>query len=123
MSVKVERIENLLVKEISNVIASEVDNPAIGFISITAVRTSSDLDFARVYFNVYDITKKDSTEQALNNSSAFIRKIVSEKVDLRHVPQLKFIYDESLDYSNNIESIIEKLNENKWFKTKRNCFT
>lgn len=113
MSIKVERIENMLVKEISNVISSEVDNPDIGFVSITAVRTSSDLDFARVYFTLFDMDKKESTEKALNKSSSFIRKVLSDTIELRHVPELKFIYDESLDYSNKIESIIDKINEDK----------
>ena len=113
MSIKVERIENMLVKEISNVISNEINNPDIGFISITAVRTSSDLDFARVYFTLFNLDKKESTEKALNQASSYIRKILSDTVELRHVPQLKFIYDESLDYSNKIESIIEKINEDK----------
>ena len=72
---------------------------------------TNDLSFAKVYFTVFDESKKESTIKALNHAKSFIRGELSKRVQIRHTPELTFIFDESIEYGNRIEKIIEKINE------------
>jgi ribosome-binding factor A len=111
MSVKIERLGNAFVKEISEILATEIKDTNINFVTITAVNVTNDLSFAKVYFTVLDDTKKDITLKALNNASGFIRRELCNRVELRKMPEIKFVYDESIAYGNKIEKIIDKLND------------
>lgn len=111
MSVKIDRIGHNLVREISYILMSEVKDDEIKFVTITDCKVTNDLSFAKVYFTVLDDDKKESTLKALKNASGYIRKQLADRVDIRHIPELQFVYDESIDYGKKIESIIEKINE------------
>lgn len=108
MSHKLDRIEESISREISKIILEEVQNEKIKNVSITNVTIDKDLTFAKVYFmtrceNVEDI------QYELNNASNFIRKHLAKSLDLRSTPELKFVYDKSIDYTKRIEGIIDKL--------------
>ena len=79
----------------------------------TAVSITNDLSYAKIYVTVLNDNEKEETIKVLNNASKFIEMELSKKVDIRKMPELKFIYDESIEYSNNIESIIERINNNE----------
>lgn len=111
MSVKIERLNDQFQKEISIIIQTEVKNQDIKFVTITGCEITNDLSFCKVYFTVLDDSKKESTLEALKKSSSFIRGELSQRIEIRHTPELKFIYDESIEYGNKIEKIIEKINE------------
>lgn len=112
MSVKIERIGSNLVKEISYILATEIKDEDIKFVTITDVKVTNDLSFAKVYFTVLDDTKKETTLKALKNASGFIRKQLADRVDIRHIPELQFVFDESIEYGKKIEDIIDKIHEN-----------
>jgi ribosome-binding factor A len=109
MSIKTERIGNIFVKEISEILANEIRDEHIKFVTITAVNVTTDLSYAKVYFTVFDKEKLKDTEKALNHASGFIRNELKSRVDIRKMPDLKFIYDESIDYGQSIEKIIDNL--------------
>lgn len=109
MSIKVERISDALIEEISYILANEVKNSDINFVTITDVKVSNDLGFAKVYYTVLDDGKKETTSKALKEASGFIRHALRERVDIRQIPELVFVYDESIDEAKKIEDIIEKL--------------
>lgn len=109
MSIKTERISDALIEEISYILANEVKNSDINFVTITDVKVSSDLSFAKVYYTVLDDSKKDITAKALKEASGFIRHELRERVDIRQIPELTFVYDESINEAKKIEDIIEKL--------------
>ena len=111
MTIKNERINSNMQKEISYIIANEVKNPNIKFVTITAVDVTSDLSFAKVYYTVLDSNKKESTAKALEKAAPFIRTKLAEQVEVRHTPELKFIYDKSIAYGEHIEKIIEEIHE------------
>ena len=90
---------------------NEIKDEDIRFVTVTGVDITSDLSFAKVYVTVLDEAKKKETLEALNGASHFIRGKLSERVEIRHTPELKFIYDSSIDYGNHIEDIIEKIHE------------
>ena len=112
MSVKIDRINSNMIKEISYVLQTEVKNPDIKFVTITDVRVTNDLSYAKVYYTVLNDEKRKETDKALKQSSGFIRKKLCDRIDIRHMPELEFVFDESIEYGNNIEKIIENLNNN-----------
>ena len=114
-SIKIERLNHAFQEEISMILMTEIKDEDIKFVTITGVETTSDLSYAKVYFTVLDDTKRKSTLEALNGAASFIRGKLTERVEVRHTPELKFIYDTSIEYGNHIDEIIDNINkeENK----------
>ncbi len=113
MSIKTERLANLLVKEISEILMTEIKDEDIKFVTITHIDLSSDLSYAKVYCTVLDNTKKDKCIDDLNGASNFIRsELIKRKLEMRKIPELNFKYDDSIDYGNNIEKIIKQIHKN-----------
>ena len=114
-NIKIERLNHAFQEEISMIIMTEIKDEDIKFVTITGVDTTSDLSYAKVYFTVLDETKKETTREALTGAASFIRSKLAERVEIRHTPELKFIYDTSIEYGNHIEEIIDSINkeENK----------
>ena len=111
MSVKNERINSSMQKEISYIIANEVKNPNVKFITITDVDVSSDLSYAKVYFTT--LLDRKETLNSLKSANGFIRKSLADRIELRHIPQLEFIYDESIEYGKRIEDKIKEIHESE----------
>lgn len=112
MNSKINRINHSLVEEISYILRTEVKNQDIKFVTITAARATSDLSYAKIYFTVLDKDKKESTLKALNQASGFIRTKLFDRIDIRYMPKLEFIYDDSIEYGNSIEKKIKEIHEN-----------
>ena len=110
MTIKNERINSNIQKEISYIIANEVKNPNVKFVTITAVDVTSDLSYARVYFTT--LNNNQETLKGLKSAKGYIRKSLADKIELRHIPELEFIYDESIEYGKKIEEKIKEINEN-----------
>ena len=110
MSVKIERINDNLQEAISYIIFQEVKNPNIKFVTITAVNTTNDLSYAKVYFTT--LGDKKETLKALKSAKGFIRNELKEKVELRNIPELEFVDDESIEYGQRIEEKIKEIHEN-----------
>ena len=113
MSLKIDRLNSTFVREISKILSMEVKDQNIKFVTITGCDISNDLGVAKVYFTVLDESKKEDTIKALEHAKKYIRGEISKKVDIRHTPELRFIYDESTNYGNNIDRIIDKINNKK----------
>ncbi len=113
MSIKLDRLSHIFVEEISKILMNEVNDEQLKFVTITYVKITSDLSFAKVYFTVLDENRKEDVAKALNKASGFIRSKLCEQVDIRKMPELNFVYDESIDYGDKIENIIDKLKEDK----------
>lgn len=109
MNIKIERLNSTFVKEISYILQNEVKDEDIKFVTVTGCDISSDLSYAKVYVTVLDDSKKNTTLEALNNAKSFIRGELSKRVEIRHTPELKFIFDKSIEYGNKIENLIEEI--------------
>ena len=108
-NIKIERLNHAFQEEISMILMTEIKDEDIKFVTITGVDTTSDLSFAKVYYTVLDESKKESTAEALKGAASFIRTKLADRVDIRHTPELKFIYDTSIAYGEHIEKIIEEI--------------
>lgn len=111
MSIKIERLNHTYQEVISEILMNEIKDQNIKFVTITGVEITNDLSFAKIYYTVLDQNKKESTKEALERASSFIRTKLAEKVNIRHTPELRFIYDTSIAYGEHIDKIIEKINE------------
>ena len=110
-SIKLERINSAIVREVSYVVANEVKNQDIRFVTVTAAKTSSDLSYCKIYVTVLNDTKKKETIEALKSAKGFIRKALMERIDIRQIPELDFVYDESIEYGKKIEQKIKEIHD------------
>lgn len=110
-SIKIERLNHTYQQEISMILEREIKDEDISFVTITDVDVSSDLSYAKVYYTVLDLSKKETTQLALDKASSFIRKELASRVEVRNTPELKFIYDNSEEYGNHIDELLEKIHE------------
>ena len=109
---RTKRIAEEIKKVISTMLISGIKDPRItSMVSVTDVEVTNDLSFAKIYYTVLDETKKESTQKALEKASSFIRTKLAEKIEIRHTPELKFIYDKSIAYGEHIEELIKEINE------------
>lgn len=109
MSIHIKRLESMLISEISNILMTEAKDEDLKFVTITSMNLANDLSFAKVYFTTLN-EDKDKITKELNDASGFIRAILKKrKLDIRIMPELKFIYDDSMEYGNNIDSLIDKI--------------
>lgn len=113
MGFKIDRIASSFVKEISYILANEIRDQDIQFVTVTDCKVTNDLSFAKVYVTVLDDAKKETTVKALNDAASYIRKILADRVNIRHIPELTFVYDESIEYGQKIENIIEDIHHNE----------
>ncbi len=110
MSVKTERIANLLVREISDILQNEVYDEDIKFVTITGCSVDTDLSLAQVYCTVLNDAKREKCMHDLNGAKGFIKtELAKRKLEIRKIPDLRFIFDESVEYGNRIEKIIEDM--------------
>ena len=109
MSVKIDRLNHNIIKEVSYILMEEVKDEDIKFVTITDCKTTNDLSYAKIYFTVLDDSKKDSTLKALENAKGFIRKELSERIEVRHTPELEFVYDDSIAYGKRIEDKLKEI--------------
>ena len=107
---RLNRINEELKKEISQIISLELKNPDItGLISITKVKITPDLKYAKVYVSLLNAKNDEKTIEALNASSGFIRSLIAKRINLRITPQLTFEKDDSMEYGMKIDSILKEL--------------
>ena len=113
MSVKIERLNNIFVEQISRILMTEIKDERIHFVTVTAVKITNDLSFAKVYVTILDDNERDNMLKLLNKASNFIERELSKCVDIRKMPNISFVYDESIEYANHIEKIIEEIENNE----------
>ena len=112
MNIKTKKIASQIAREIGVILNEEAKNEILKMVSITDVTLDADLTFAKVYF----MTRLDdykTVEDELNEAGGFIRRELAHRLDLRSTPELKFVYDKSVDYGQNIDNIIEEIKENE----------
>ncbi len=104
------RIEEEYKKELSQIIGYELKNPNVtGLISVTKVKVTNDLKFAKVYVSVLNAKNIKETIAGLKKSSGFIRTELARRVNLRNTPELIFELDDSLEYGARIDSILRDI--------------
>jgi ribosome-binding factor A len=106
-SKRIARLNEQLKREISEIVRRDVRDPRVGSVSVTGVRTSGDLSFARVFVMVpgTDSEVKECLE-GLGAAAPFLRRTLGRLLHVRRVPELRFQVDESLEHAQRIESLL-----------------
>ncbi|MGM9875021.1 MAG: 30S ribosome-binding factor RbfA [Bacilli bacterium] len=109
MNLKGERVASDMQRELGNILLLEAKDEDFKHVTITDCDVTNDLSFAKIYFTTTD--DREKVEKDLNNAAGFFRSLLAERLQIRHTPELRFIFDESIEYGRKIEKIIEKLHE------------
>ncbi len=111
MSVKLDRIASEISRELSSIMLLEAKDETLKHITVTGCDVTSDLGLARIFYTYMGDEALADVAKNLKEASPYLRTVLASKIDLRHTPELKFIYDDSVEYGQNIERIINKLHE------------
>lgn len=108
-SLKGERVSSDMQRGLCNILLLEAKDEDFKNVTITDVEVTNDLSFAKIYFTTTD--NREKVEKDLNNAAGFFRSELSQRLDIRHTPELRFIFDESIENGQKIEKIIEELHK------------
>ena len=105
-----EQVADQVRMTVGELLLRQLHDPRIGFTTVTGVKMSPDLRFARIYVSVYggDEAKKKTLE-GLHAAAGFIRRELGHQLKLRYTPEIAFEYDESVEYGAHIEEVIRQL--------------
>jgi len=107
---RLDKVNEELKKEISYIIDQDLKNPNItGIISVTKVKVSPDLKYARVYISIINSKSKKNTLEGLKNATGYIRTEIAKRINLRYTPEIKLELDDSMEYGEKIENILREI--------------
>lgn len=113
MKIKMERVNSELARQITKIIAEDVKDPRLhnAIIGVTKLYTTPDLKYAKVYLSIYASSEEERQEAYYTfcRSKTFIRNMLKDSVQIRLLPELNFIIDDSVDYSIKIDEILNKI--------------
>lgn len=112
---RLEKINEELKREISEIVQYKLKDPRLGLVTITGVEITPDLKYAKVYFSVLGSAQEEAkAEQGLKSSAGYVRRLIGEAIKIRYTPELIFKLDKSAEYSVNIFKKLEEIkNESK----------
>ncbi|MEK6630689.1 MAG: 30S ribosome-binding factor RbfA [Acidobacteriota bacterium] len=107
-----DRLGDQIRAEISELLAREVHDPAIGFITLTRVQVTSDLQIARVFYTTMtsEAARKD-TAKGLDRATPYVRRQLAGRMRLRRVPEIEFRFDRSVEQHDRIERLIQEIHD------------
>lgn len=109
MSLRINRLNKLLKQEISDII-TKLNDPRIGFVSITEVEVSADLRHAKIFVSVLGTEdEKNESLRGLNSAKGFIRNELMRRIRIRHIPDIHFSYDNSIERGTRILGLINEI--------------
>ena len=107
---RTDRLDDLLQRELAVLVQREMKDPRLtGMVTISSVKVTKDLAYAKVFFTVFgdEDTKKTATE-VLNHAAGYMRSTLAKRIKVRKMPQLRFVYDKSLEYGQHLTEAIDK---------------
>lgn len=108
---KIARIASDIQRYLGDILINEVNDEILKHITITGCDLTNDLSYCKVYFTSFDNLDSKSLEKEVNEAAPFIRGKLSEKLEIRHTPELKFVFDKSIAYGEKIEAIIKSIDK------------
>lgn len=107
---RADRVGGLIQKVLSNILKKNISDPRLKMATITGVKVSRDLKQARIYFTTSgDNQKKGAAIKGFSSAHGFIKRTLAHELDLKYMPDIKFLYDDSLEYGAHIDELIESI--------------
>ncbi len=106
---RMRRVDEAVREVLSGAITQELKDPRVGFVTVTAVETSPDLRHARVFVSVLgDEAQRERSMDGLRAAHGYLQRRLNEELRIKHTPSLDFIYDDSVDRSLRIQTLLER---------------
>ena len=108
-----DRVGDLIRQEVASMILhGEIKDYRIGLVSITQVMMSPDLKDAKVYFSqMGSDQEKAKSREGLNSASGYVRRALAKRLSLKHIPTVRFFFDDTLDYADHIDRVLKGIKE------------
>lgn len=107
---RAERIADHIKDEVSQLLSFEVKDPAIGLLTVTHVKMTSDMGLAHVYYTlVGDEIERRKTARALDRAAPFVRRRLAESLNMRRSPEVRFHYDENVERQERVETLLRQI--------------
>ncbi|MDV2580646.1 30S ribosome-binding factor RbfA [Alkalibacillus haloalkaliphilus] len=111
-NVRSNRVAEQMKKELGDILSRKIKDPRVGFVTVTDVQVSGDLQQAKVFISIFgDDEQQEETLIGLTKSKGFIRTEIGKRIRLRKTPEISFEIDEAIQYGNKIENILNDLNK------------
>ncbi|ASV65914.1 30S ribosome-binding factor RbfA [Cytobacillus sp. FSL W7-1323] len=119
MSLRSNRVGEQMKKELGEIIGRKIKDPRVGFVTVTDVHVTGDLQQATVYISVLgNEEQREDTLRGLAKAKGFIRSEIGQRIRLRKTPEITFEFDESIDYGNRIETLLHQIQDDGQSKDK-----
>ncbi|MFH1220724.1 MAG: 30S ribosome-binding factor RbfA [Candidatus Eisenbacteria bacterium] len=111
---RLDRLGGQIQEEVSDIILRKLRDPRIGFVTVTKVRVSADLSYASIYISVMGGAEDiDRSLESLEGASSFIRSEMGKRLKIRHIPEIRFHYDDTEIKGARIDSLLKRLKESR----------
>jgi ribosome-binding factor A len=113
MRIRPERVAEMIKRETADILENQVRDPRVsGMVSVTDVEVTPDLSFARIYVSVLaSTTPVDAVLQALQSAAPFVRRRLAPRLELREMPEIRFIRDDSLERGARVDELLRRIAE------------
>ena len=107
---RADRVSALIQEVLSDLLKKNIRDPRLAMATVTRVKMSRDLKLARIYFSIYGgSNKSEAAAVGFESARGFIKRSLARRLSLRYMPDLKFFYDDSFDYSAHIEQLLNRI--------------
>lgn len=104
------KVADLIQRELTDLLRREVRDPGIGMVTITSVDVSPDLSHAKIFFTMLEKEKQESASHALKRAAGYLRSQLAHRIKLYTTPELRFVYDESIERGDRLSQLIDDAN-------------
>ena len=104
------KVAELIQRELTDLLRREVRDPGIGMVTLTSVDVSPDLSHAKVFFTILEKEKQQDTLRGLQRAAGYLRSQIAHRIKLYTTPELRFIYDESIERGDRLSQLIDSAN-------------
>ncbi len=111
---RVQKIEDRIFEELSNILLMEVSDPRLATVSITKVKVDRELAFANIYVSSLEGSESaDEIIEGLKHAGGYLRRELAHRIDIKHTPRLRFYWDPSPEHADRIDQLIASLHQDE----------
>lgn len=103
------KVADLIQRELSGLLRRELRDPRVGMVTLTAVDVSPDLSHAKIFFTILEKEKQGETTDALQRAAGFLRSQLAHRIKLYATPELRFVYDDSIERGAQLSQLIDSV--------------
>lgn len=112
-SIRVQKVQEEIKRTVGTIITTDINDTKLGFLTVSKVKCSVDLRYAKIYVSIYEDSDKakEAKMKILRKRTGLIRGFLGKYVRFKHVPELEFFLDDSLDYAEKIDKLIDEVHQ------------